>query len=99
MKRISSFLIAVALIVGMVGCGNGGEETDQPITFTDGDNDGKLSFRVATYLGGQHTAIERMTIDALGQVNINTLPTSPVGLVSGDIWYNPALQNSICYVP
>jgi Leucine-rich repeat (LRR) protein len=38
MKRIGIFLIVAALIVVMVGCGNGSEETNQPAIFTYADN-------------------------------------------------------------
>ena len=64
-------------------------DNDFKAYMTIGVNDGALS----------QTTIDRFKISSNGQVNINFIPNSAVGLVSGDIYYDALAANVIKYVP
>jgi hypothetical protein len=64
------------------------------------DADFKAYMSLGVNNGALNTAtIERMKISSNGQINFNFMPTSSVGLVSGDLWYDPAAGNTVYYVP
>jgi hypothetical protein len=64
------------------------------------DGDFKAYMSLGVNNGALNTAtIERMKISSNGQINFNFMPTSSVGLVSGDLWYDPLAGNTVYYVP
>jgi hypothetical protein len=85
-KRISSFLITVALIAGMVGCGGGG---------ADGGNGGESYTLTVDSTAGGAVAVNNVTIpgkaiftyDAVTVVSLNATPDSGYQFVNwtGDV--------------
>jgi Tol biopolymer transport system component len=76
MKRVSILLIMVALIAGMLACGQ--EETDQPVIFTSGDNVIGISQVISTTGGTIEVGYNGTPIDGI-QVQF------PAGALTRDI--------------